>query len=708
MNRPDRPGVPRKHPREQQPTTTASKAGPKAAAQTLVWTWSGAGLLVLAGLVFYSNTFTSPFVFDDKGFFNVEKRLQHIWPPLETVKGSIRPVVDFTFALNFAVGGWRFWTFHALNLAIHLAAALLLYGLIRRTLSRGSLGERYGKVAWGLALTTALLWLVHPLQTESVTYVFQRFESLMGLFFIATFYCFVRAQDSRWPVWWYAGSVASFLLAVGCKEVSIAIPPLLVWYDRAFLAPSWREMFRKRWPFYVSLVGVLGVLGALVFYSLPKYAGGGMLVVKGVSPLGYALTQPGVILHYLRLTVWPQGQCLDYGWPVATTAWQIVPPLLVVLAMMGATVWCIWRHPALGFLGGCFFLILAPSSSFIPIRDLAFEHRMYLPLAAVLMVLVLGAYELIRRVLTVGTTTPFERFLIQAVPVLVITVVLGSFTLLRNQVYSSEIAIWQDIVAKSPNNARGYGNLGLMFMLKHDSKTAEAFFRHAIELKPDYYDAHYNLALVLTKKKNREEAIKHYEVAVKGDAWFIPLAHCNLASLLMEKGEMEEARRHCEIALKMEPKNPTIQFNYANSIAASEPDRAIKVYEQLLLKRPGDPGVTANLADTLLKLGRRGDAIRVYRQALNVYPNSAGLNYRLATLLPEDDPEAIRLLEIVVYEQPRFAKAHVALGNRLEGRGQLREAAQQYRMALAIDPKDPVARARLKSIVRVLSKQASQ
>ncbi len=224
-----------------------------------------AGLIVLAAVAVFSNSFAGPFVFDGRGFIEQNPAIRTLWPPWAPMVNTNRPVGLWSFALNYAVGGLNVWGYHAANLAIHLAAALTLFGIIRCTLARGRLASQFGPAACWLALAAALLWLVHPLQTQSVTYVYQRYESLMGLWFLLTVYCFIRGAEGDSPIFadvkmgtvpaafWYVGSVICCLLAIGTKEVAVVTPLLVLWYDRALVASSWRKMLRRRWGYYAAL-----------------------------------------------------------------------------------------------------------------------------------------------------------------------------------------------------------------------------------------------------------------------------------------------------------------------------------------------------------------------------------------------------------------------------------------------------------------------
>ena len=222
-------------------------------------------VVVAAGVAAYANSLHGPFIFDDARSIAEDPAIRHLWPPWAPLKGATRPTSAWTFAVNYALGGLRVEGYHVVNLLIHLSAALVLWGVARRTLKayfvtvhgdcpnfRGEVREN-GTVplrpVW-LALAIALLWVVHPLQTQAVTYVVQREESLMGLFYLLTLYGFLRAQDSRRPGWWYAASAGCCALGMGAKKVMVTAPLMVLWYDRALVAGSWREIFRRRWIYW--------------------------------------------------------------------------------------------------------------------------------------------------------------------------------------------------------------------------------------------------------------------------------------------------------------------------------------------------------------------------------------------------------------------------------------------------------------------------
>ncbi len=361
---------------------------------------------MVAAVLAYHNSFSGPFIFDDVGISQnpTIRQLWPIWKPLcppnhgETVTG--RPLLNLSFAANYAVNGLNVWGYHVANLAIHVLAALLLFGILRRTfLLPGGADipvclmnqDSRGRHKIFLALAIALLWAIHPLQTESVTYIVQRAESLVALFYLLTLYCFIRGATSGRGRFWYAAAVLACLLGMASKEVMVSAPLMVLLYDRAFLAGSFREAWRRRYGVYLALASTWVLLGWLVIVAGGR--GGSAGFGAGVGSWAYLCTQFGAIVHYLKLSVWPHPLLLDYGRETVPITLEIVPDAILVVLLGLTTLVALWRWPKIGFLGAWFFAILAPTSSIVPVAtQVIAEHRMYLPLAAVVTAVSLGGY----------------------------------------------------------------------------------------------------------------------------------------------------------------------------------------------------------------------------------------------------------------------------------------------------------------------------
>ena len=556
-------------------------------------------LVIAAGLLAYQNSFTGPFIFDDT--FSIKenptiRRLWPIWQPLLpphrggiTVEG--RPIINLSLAINYALGGYNVWGYHALNLTVHILAGLTLLGIVRRTMLQPRLRVRFGAAANGLALAAAVLWTVHPLQTESVTYIIQRAESIMGLFYLLTLYCFIRGAESGRSRLWYGLSVTACAVGMASKEVMVSAPLMVLLYDRTFVSASYREAWRRHWSLYLALASTWVLLGfLLMFGQLPVTSANAQRV--GFTWWAYLLTEPGVILHYLRISVWPYPLCLDYGWPIAHSWPTILPATVAVVLLLGASAWA-WRtNQAWGFLGAWFLFILAPSSSFVPLESPAFEHRMYLPLAAVVVLGVIGVHALAGRR--------------SAVVVAALAVGLGFLTWRRNQDYRSEFTIWADTVAKRPKNPRAQCSLGDALSREGRVQEAIASYERALRLKPDYAEAHNNLGTLLARAGKVEEAIGHFEQALRIRPDY-PEADNNLGAALVRLGKVQEAIGH---------------------------------YERVVRTRPDSAEAHNNLGNALAQVGKVPEAIGQYEQALRLWPNYAeaanNLAWLLATLAPAE------------------------------------------------------------------------
>jgi len=643
---------------------------------------AGVAAIVVLGLAIYANSFSVPLLTE-----------------------NLRPVAYLTFGLNYAVHGIHVWGYHAVNLAIHTAAALVLFGLVRRTLSRGHLAARYGRHSCGMGLTVALLWMAHPLQTESVTYVVQRIESLMGLFYLLTLYCFLRGQESVRlerrvgtedaagrlkvsTVSWYVGSVVCCALGMATKEVMVTAPVMVLWYDRVFVASSWREILRRRGGFYIPLACTWGLLAFLMLSKSSTYVSAGALVVEGVSPLQYALSQPGVILHYLRLSFWPWGQCIDYGWPVAQTAGQIVPPLVAVIGLLGATVWCMFRRPQWGFVGGWFFVVLGPTSSVAPIKDLAFEHRMYLSLAAIVLIIVIGGYELIERLVVLRVPNPALRRVVQIVPVLATVAVLGYLTYLRNEVYQSGVSLWLDVVHKAPKNERGYVNLGAALANEGNRfNESESRIRQALEIRPENATALNNLGLALVGQDRLKEAAQQFQQALRLRPKYVP-AHRNLGRVMEKLGDPDRARKCYQRALTLNPGNPETLFLlgvFAENQGRLE--EAMQRYRRAARTRPHYVDAHNSLAMLATQQGALDEAVQHLRSSLWHDPDQAQIHYDLAYLLRTTQPDrAIKHYRAALRIEPEHVSAHNNLGALLADRGDLSGAIDHYEEVLKLNP----------------------
>ncbi len=323
--------------------------------------------LLIAATAAYWPSFRGAFIFDDYRHIVNNVRLQSFstfWPELAW---NARPTVYLTLWLNYQIGGLDVFGYHILNFVVHCIAGLTLFSLVQGTLRLSPMNQRWGRWADPTALVVALLWLLHPMQTQAVTYVIQRCESMMGMFYLLCLYSVLRASQSARPWKWYAAGVAAGWLGMGCKEVMATAPLVILLYDRIYLSSSWAMVFRRRWGFYLALVPAVAWLVVVVIHNM-AVPPAGYTADAPPSSLAYLLSQPAIILHYLRLAIMPGNLCFDYGWPVAKGWREIVLPGLAVLGLFAAAVAALVRWPRVGFMAVSFFVILAPRRASIRSR----------------------------------------------------------------------------------------------------------------------------------------------------------------------------------------------------------------------------------------------------------------------------------------------------------------------------------------------------
>lgn len=629
-------------------------------------------LLVVLGVAVYANGLSGPFVFDDVNLIEHNPRAQNLTTNPKLLIDSGRPLLFYTLAVNYQLGGAP-WGYKVFNLAVHLTAALALYGLVRRTLLLPRFGEQFRDSAAGLAFAIAALWVVHPLTTEAVTYIVHRSESMMAMFALLMFYCTVRGAQSSpgWP--WYVAAFVAGLLGFGCKQWMIAVPVVLLLYDRMMIGGSWLDWIQRRGAIYAGLLLLIGWTIVVNTFDVrdrlgmnlpaametvtqsipstgpvpkPTAAATGAAAPEDeyetgsprrVSAVRYCRSQPGVVLHYLRLVFWPYPLCVDYLWKPADTADRIVPPMLLIGGLLLATGMALWRYPAWGFLGAAFFLLLAPSSSIVPIEDIAVERRMYLPLAAVIALLVMAAWQLLGWLMLPRAkrdpAAENRRRFGGLVMLVVVVSVWGSLTVLRNFDYANDIELWERVVEQVDYSSRARVNLARAL-------TNEAERPHSRQEREDYYERALKYLLEaekLAKKSSFVQAQIGHVRAQQGDAKEAevrfrnaialsnknPLFHLNLALVLESKGtpgSLDEAFTHFDKAAKLGREQEfqlAEAYNGLGRVLAARQrfDDAIKEYERSLEIDPNQTKTAMNLGLALAQSGRVPEAREQFQRA---------------------------------------------------------------------------------------------
>ncbi len=672
-NRPRNPG-----PAQPSKAVTAAHRigwGDRAARRVVFWL----GLILLAGVAAYSNSFDGVFVLDDEPPLNA---LRMAASPFDTVRGSTRPIVDFTLAVNYALGGMNPWGYHLLNLAVHLGAAIVLFDLLRRSLLLGQ--RENAKIgAASIAGAVALLWVVHPLNTQAVTYVIQRAESMVVLFYLATLYALLRgatAQSKRSAITWCGVSVMCSALGMGTKQVMVTAPIAALLFDATCVAGSWREALRRRWMLHTVLAMtwvVLLALGVVAQLGLSSTSGGATSTTGDVSAgfgvvkhswWQYLITQAAVILHYLKLVFVPWPLTFDYAWPAAKNVAQVWPELVCVSLLGLVALTLLWAKPRVGFVAVLFFLVLAPSSSFVPLLDVAFEHRMYLPTAAVLTLLVTGLASYLNESWTK------QRAAAAAVVLTLVVAALGLMTHQRNADYTDAGRLWQSVLRTQPDHARAHNNLALLLASQNQCNEAIAHLTRSIEIDASSAESWFNFGTVLRQSGDRDRAAACLNIAIRLDPHH-GRALGNLSLLLLDTRDWPGAEQAADAALKLDAGDPIA--NYAKGAA-----------------------ITA-------QRGASEESAQWYRRGLergDYAPSLYGLG--LWELSNRRLTQAELLLQKAVNMQPNSPDYLHALGIALVTQGKAIEAARAFESALRIDPSYAPARADLQKTLMLLQRRS--
>ncbi len=655
------------------PTTdiTADVRGGHRATTLAFW------LIALAATLAYAPSFSAPFIFDDLNSIPDNPSIRALWPlgsvlnPPHADGATVggRPFLNLTLALNYAISGTAVWSYHVANLFIHIGAGLALFGVLRRALR---LVPAIGARTETVALFSALLWTLHPLQTESVTYVVQRAESLCGLLYLLTLYAFLRATAAERPRGWLVVSVVVCLLGVATKEVAVTAPLLVLLLDRALVAGTFRAALRARGFYYAGLAATWLVLGALVASTAGR--GGTAGLGMDVTPWGYLWSQPLALTRYLGLTLWPFPLVLDHGGTLAFSgAAQAAACALLVVGLGAATVFALVRAPRLGLIGAWFFVVLAPSSSVVPLLDTMFEHRMYLALAAPLMLLVLGASAVLGA---------------WARPALIaLAVAVGLVSLPRNLTYRSDVALWKDNVAHTPANPRAHFQLAGVLLAKGQAVDSVPHYQRAIELKPDYVEARHNLGSALLRAGRVMDGI----VALEGALRLHPTAdtHFLLATALAQIGRIDDALAQYDAALRLQPGYVEALNNRGNlRLQKGAAAAALADYETAVRTDPSQVDAHLNAAVALLELHRPAEAIAHCEAAIRLRPDYGTAHWKFGdTLLELNRPApAVDRYREAVRLDPSLLYAHANLGRALAATGRLPDALVAYERALQLAP----------------------
>lgn len=586
-------------------------AAPVPAAGTARSLWNAGWLrpviLALAGVLVYANSLPGIFTFDDDVAVventSIRELTSALTPPERGEPVAGRPLVNFTFAINYAIHGLDAGGYHVTNIALHIVCALLLFGLVRRTwmLVRAEDGA-----AANVAFACALIWLVHPLLTEAVNYVSQRTELVMALCYLLALYASARG--------WLAISAAACALGMAAKETMATAPLMVVLYDRAFLYGSFSHAFRARRKFYLSLASTWVFLAVLI-WSGPRWESAGFST--GITVWTYLLNQAVMLAEYLRRAIWPASLVLDYGEPRSLTLPDVAPQAALIVVLLIATIVALVRRPRLGFLAAAFFIVLAPTSSVIPIAtEVGAERRMYLPLAALVVLAVLAGRMLWQRL------RPEVAAMGMAATTAAVCLALGAVTWQRNTEYQDELALWRTTLERWPQ-ARAHRNYATLLKRAGYRNEVIDHLRQSLDGHPE---ARYALGFELIEQQRLDEGIeelRRFAREAPSDA-LVDEARTKAGHALLARARYDEATLEFEAVTRSQPTLSPAWTNLGVAYAQlGDPGRALPALQRAVQLDPRNTMARRNLAAVLMVSGQLEEAAQHAAEATRLDPSDA-------------------------------------------------------------------------------------
>jgi tetratricopeptide (TPR) repeat protein len=667
--------------------------------------WWRALVIALAGLAVYSNSLSGPFVFDDQLSIVENASIREWWRlgsvlfPERELPTAGRPLVNLSFALNYAAGGLDVRGYHLGNLALHIGCALLMFGVVRRTLELPAAGVPSTTTAANLAFGAALVWVIHPLNSEAVDYLSQRTELFMALFYVLTLYAAIRAWRSTRPRAWQALAVLACGAGMACKESMVTAPVVVLLYDRIFLYKSAGDALRHRWRFYAGLAATWLLLAALMS-SGPRIHSAGFS--SGVSPWTYLLNQTIMIARYVWLAVWPSSLVLNYGVPLPLTLGEVLPYALIVVVLLVLTAIALGRRPALGFLGAWVFITLAPTSSFVPIAtEVGAERRMYLPLMALAVLAVIAVSRGIVLLATARSsraerlTSSIFRWASASLLILASTA-LAAATISRNREYESSLSLARTVAERYPTSV-AHHMLGAELSRTGRGDQALTELRLALPGDPK---ASYTLGVELFRQDKLNEAIAAFERFVREQPMLLEVISARdlMGQAFARQRQWSQAARQYRTLLSMRPASVEYQGHLAESLFQDQAfQEAVVEYTKYLQLRPRDVPALTNLGIALAALDRGDEAITAFRRVVEIDARSGDAQKNLANALFDrrDTDGALEHARRAVALMPDDPGARDVLGRTLAVKGQLAAARAEFERALRIDPNHAEARTNL-------------
>lgn len=594
-------------------------------------------IICCLGIILYSNTFRSSFHFDDKisivenlkirNLFNL-KEIWKFWPS--------RFVLYLTFAVNYYFGKLDVFGYHLLNLITHLGAAIAVWGFVLLLFSTPQIkNNSIAKHANLIAFFAGIIFLAHPIQTQSAVYIYHRSASLVALFYLLSLSFYVKSRLSDSKIY-YIGSLITAIITMFTKEIAVTLPLIVLLIEPCFLKSNQPFKWKNIIPFFIiALIVPLTLIftksvslenaAQLRMVSEPFFDIGFSTYPRAVpvtTNLQYLFTQMRVIVTYLRLLILPVNQNFDYYYPILNNffALPVLSSFLLEVFIIAAAIKLFSKYRLVSFGIFWFFITLLPESSIIPIQDVIFEHRLYLPMAGFSIFLASSLYYLVGR--------KSLRFMI--VILLVLVAGYSVLTYQRNFVWKNEFSLWDDVIKKSPQKARGYVNRSIALRQTGEYRRAIKDCDKAIKIDPDLAQGYSNRGKAYEILGEINQAVSDYSKAIKLDAYLVSVY--NLRGRAYEQmNDLDLAIQDFNTAITI---NPNLAEAFINRARIYEIkgnlNQAISDYNRAVAIDPDAAGAFAGRGIVYYLKGNLSQAISDYSRAIQLDPNLAEAYYNRA------------------------------------------------------------------------------
>lgn len=643
-------------------------------------------IIIILGLIVYSNTYSGSMHLDDISSIMFNRAIQNDWTIASIWKYSQNRFLPYlSLAVNYKWGELDTIGYHVFNIIIHLTNGLLVYWLTQLIFSTPAMKAHAGLKS-KIAFFTAVLFISHPLATQSVTYITQRIAAMAALFYFFSMALYIKGRitEGNAKYLYLTGAIITAILSFLSKENSYTLPFSILLLELFFFNT---EKIRINLKSKSTIIAILVSVGFISFAVL-KFSTAVFKTLKPdfttdyktISSVDYLLTQLSVIPKYIQLLILPINQNLDYDYPLANSFFEFstIVGCLIILALLSLAIYLVNKNRIVSFGILFFFLAISIESSIIPIADLIFEHRTYLPS--------FGFFILLSSLLL---TLPNLQKKQLGIGILSIVVLINSVLAYnRNKIWENDELLWTDVISKSPNKVRPYNSRGSYYWLNERNEEAIADYSKAIALHPDYLEAYYNRALVYNKLNKYKEALDDYSkvISFKPND---PLGYKSRIDIFIKMKRTDLAYNdYCKL-IELEPNDATTYLNRANVLKEQHKNEAaIADYNKALSLDIKNATTYYNRALLFQDIQQNDNAIEDYTNAIKYKPDyvEAYINRGNIYSSLQQFENAINDFNKAISYNPKFDLAYNNRGIALMSDGKYKEAIADFSVAISLNP----------------------